>query len=179
MFGSRRKTPRVKAKDIALPAAADEHPFSIVKGGYSVSEVAAFVSGMSADMTTLTPQELRRVSFTIERRGYDKAEVFAHLNRVAAEIEAELDAAREQARRERIITNDPTLAIATRDRLCRCGVGRRPFGSTHTLSSSSRAFAEFSDAPDPQRWLGCVSQRAGSLLHDARPFQPSDATRPF
>ena len=113
MFGSRRKTPRVKAKDIALPAAADEHPFSIVKGGYSVSEVAAFVSGMSADMTTLTPQELRRVSFTIERRGYDKAEVFAYLNRVAAEIEAELDAARERARRERILANDPTLALAT------------------------------------------------------------------
>ncbi|MEO0493037.1 MAG: DivIVA domain-containing protein [Actinomycetota bacterium] len=100
----------MKAKDIALPAAADEHPFSLVKGGYSVGEVAAFVATMSADMTGLTPQDLRRASFSVERRGYDKAEVYAYLNRVAAEIEAELDLAREQARHERILANDPTLA---------------------------------------------------------------------
>ncbi|GEM_PF-2500328 len=107
----RGKSQRVRAADIALPASGDEHPFTLVRNGYTISEVAAFVSSMSVDMTGLTPQDLRRVSFSVDRRGYDKAEVNAYLGRIAAEIEAELAEARAAARAERVAALEPELVV--------------------------------------------------------------------
>lgn len=110
MFGKGRKRSRVRASDIALPPAVDEHPFTVVRNGWRMAEVAAFVADVSADMTQITPQDLRRATFTVDKRGYDKAEVIAYLNRVAAEIEAELEVERARVRQERLVNLDPSLA---------------------------------------------------------------------
>jgi DivIVA domain-containing protein len=40
-------------------------------------------------------QDLRRITFGVARRGYDKAEVNAYLNRIAAEVEADVEQARQ------------------------------------------------------------------------------------
>lgn len=111
LFGRRRRGPTSSKNGVPRPVAG-AHPFTIVRNGYSTTEVAAFLTEISSNTTVLRPQDLRRVTFSVARRGYDKAEVLAYLNRVTAELEAELAAARAELRRKRLANIDPSLADA-------------------------------------------------------------------
>jgi len=111
MFGRRRRHRASDRSGVPRPPAG-EHPFTIVRNGYSTTEVAAFLTEISSDTTVLRPQDLRRVAFRVDRRGYDKAEVLAYLTRVAAELEAELETARSKLRRKRLANIDPALVEA-------------------------------------------------------------------
>ncbi|MEM7142260.1 MAG: DivIVA domain-containing protein [Actinomycetota bacterium] len=117
MFRRRHRAPTPPPGDARRPEPST-HPFTVVRNGYAMPEVAAFVGRIGGDLGGLTPQDLRRSNFSIARRGYDKAEVIAYLNRIAAEVEAEIAQARDLARQERIATRagiDPegTTTIAT------------------------------------------------------------------
>jgi len=108
LFGRRRRGRTSNKNGVPRPAAG-AHPFTIVRNGYSTSEVAAFLTEISSDTSVLRPQDLKRVSFQVARRGYDKAEVLAYLDRVGAELEAELADARANLRRKRLANIDPSL----------------------------------------------------------------------
>jgi len=112
LFGRRRRVRDSNQTGVPRPTPG-EHPFTIVRNGYSTADVAAFLAEISADTSVLRPQDLRRASFQVTRRGYDKAEVLAYLTRVGAELEAELAEARAKLRQRRLANIDPLLAEAS------------------------------------------------------------------
>lgn len=183
MFGKGRRNSRVRPDDIALPPAVDEHPFTVVKHGWRMAEVAAFVADVSADMTHITPQDLRRATFTVDKRGYDKAEVIAYLNRVAAEIESELELERARVRRERLTNLDPTLAVEPRP-------SAEPPSPTSSPAAEPEAAAEYSyeviePAPRIEAglrheviWVDVESLDAPDAAPPPAPFAPAEPPAP-
>jgi len=174
LFGRRRRVRVCNQAGVPRPTPG-EHPFTIVRNGYSTADVAAFLAEISADTSVLRPQDLRRASFQVTRRGYDKAEVLAYLTRVGAELEAELAEARAKLRQKRLANIDPLLAEASAaDAIHQIDDSPRPQASQPVTASSQVAEPDIEifrvHRPDPTATE--LAEPAAESIETLRPVAP-------